>query len=242
MKFETARVRVLRRSVVPPADLIESNPFEDPEFTFEVIAWPPGEIDGGLLPHNGDQITLPGHETPFRVCDRTLHWPPPTSAEARRGEVRVDLIVEPMPDSPVKSPFGRPGEDAIRANGRWLEGEVVYFESRKTYSQHDLIPIHFRIDGMGTFSWNVLRNFQVAQMFPDMTGLNSGTDDGFAVPAEVFARLSLGQRFEVLVGPGRIAGLEIREVRPLPEPDLEDEPSRRAEQAAAPNEVRGGEV
>lgn len=222
MKFESARVCVLRRTQVPPADLIESNPFEDPEFTYEVIAWPPGEVDGGLLPHNGDLLTLPGHDTPFRVCDRTLHWPPPTSPEGRRGEIRVDLIVEPVPESGVKSPFGRPGEEEIRLDGRWLEGEVRYFESHKTSTEKDRIHIRFGIDGVGFLAWYLVRNFQAAQMFPDMTGLNSGTEDGFVVPAEIFARLSLGQRFECLVGPDSTGRTAIRDVRPLTAPETKE--------------------
>jgi hypothetical protein len=224
MKFETARVCVLRR--VPSPQSIELLDLDNPtllpttldlppEFTFEVIAWPPGEIDGGLLPHNGDQITLPGHETPFRVCDRTLHWPPPTSPEARRGEVRVDLVVEPMPDSPTKSPFGRPGEESVRLDGRWLEGEVRYFEARKTRGGgNDVVVVQLSIDGVGTLAWYLTRNFQAAGMFPDMTGLNSGTDDGHVIPAEIFAHLALGQRFECLVGPGATGRTEIRDVRP----------------------------
>jgi hypothetical protein len=229
MKFETARVCVLQRSCREPElpEWVEaametataSLPIEiqaHPEFTFEVIAWPPGEIDGGLLPHNGDQITLPGHETPFRVCDRTLHWPPPTSPEARRGEVRVDLIVEPMPaSSSARTPFGRPGEESVRLDGRWLEGEVRYFEARKTRGGgNDVVVVQLSIDGVGTLAWYLTRNFQAAGMFPDMTGLNSGTDDGHVIPAEIFAHLTLGQRFECLVGPGATGRTEIRDVRP----------------------------
>ncbi len=214
MKFETARVCVLRRTQVPPADLIESNPFEDPEFSYEVVAWPPGEIDGGLLPQVGDQLTLPGYAQPFRVVERALHWPAPSSSEAREGSVQVNLAVEEVAErsSFNGSPFGRPGEQAIRTEGRWLPGEVRHFESQKTLAGNDAVSVQFAIDGVGALAWFVTRNWHAAFLFPDQARPLAALDP--IIPREVVSRLALGQRFEVLVGPGYGGRTAIRDVRP----------------------------
>ena len=235
MKFETARVCVQRRVPQPPevpewVDEAMAHPTLPvtvemaPTYEFEVVAWPPGEVDGGLLPHNGDILTLPGHETPFRVIDRAFHWPPPTSPEARRGEIRVDLVVEDV-ETNLRTPFGRPGAAQIQEDGRWLEGEVTYFEARKTKANRNSVHVQFRVDGVGHLGWLMVRNFQVAQLFPTMTGLNSGDEEGFLIPAEVFARLSLGQRFDLRVGPDQFGHTAIREVRPQRELQPGEEPN-----------------
>lgn len=57
MKFETARVCVLRRAAVqlPLPPWVEEEPTLpveiEPQFEYryEVVAWPPGAVDGGIL-------------------------------------------------------------------------------------------------------------------------------------------------------------------------------------------------
>lgn len=223
MKFETARICVLRRSQKLPDDLIESNPFEEPTYEFEVVAWPPGEVDGGLLPHNGDQLTLPGYDAPFRVVDRTLHWPPPTSAEARRGEIRVDLIVEPEPDSPTKSPFGRPGTE----NGgdrRWVSARIQGFETRDSAEKdadgnprRQYTRVMFDVTGVGLLVYYAAFVWQVQALFPGaMADLGP---QGIADHGTFRAMLQEARNrpFEVEVGPQtfrEVERLRIFDARP----------------------------
>lgn len=240
--FESARVCVQRR--VPRVPQMELHNLDDirvlpvtvdlpVEFDYEVVAWPPGTVDGGLLPHNGDILTLPGYETPFRVIDRALHWPPPTSPEARRGEIRVDLIVEEA-ETQIQSPFGRPGAEQIQAEGRWLAGTVARFETRNSREldeqgrpRRQFMSIAFDIPGVGRLSYFVTFAWQASAMFP-------GHDWGqhHRAPADQAALaycLRLGQEFEVNVAPDQLstgAGrLSIQAVRPPQRLEPGEEPN-----------------
>lgn len=241
--FESARVCVQRRTPRPPeipewAERAANDsvfPAEinvGPEFDYEVVAWPPGTVDGGLLPRIGDVLTLPGYDQPFRVVDRALHWPAPSTAEARRGEVRVDLIVqEEQAAWAATHKFGRPGEAEIRTEGRWLEGTLARFETRDSRKlDNDGRPLHrymslgFDIPGVGRLPAYIAVVWQVRAMFP---GAEPGRhDQDRADQAELTANLALGQRFEVNVVPdqdSRSQGrLMIREVRALRRPEPAD--------------------
>lgn len=259
MKFETARVCVQRR-VPRPAEVPEwadeamAHPTLPltvemaPTFTYEVVAWPPGEVDGGLLPQTGDVLTLPGYQGPFRIVDRALHWPAPTSAEAQRGEIRVDLIVEEEQAAWAASQPGRPGEAQIRREGRWLEGTVAGFQVRDSRKRdengrphHRFMSIAFDIPGVGRLSHFVAYACQVREMFgpeaerdlPDHEYADFGT-------LAVFLRERT--RFEVNVAPDSADRLSIRAVRPLRELEPGEEPNTWADEAQEVTDEAWGQI
>ena len=261
MKFETARVCVQRRVPVPPeipewAEQAMQNPAIPvtvemrPTYEFEVVAWPPGEVEGGLLPHNGDILTLPGFETPFRVIDRALHWPPPTSPEAARGEIRVDLIVEEA-ETNLRTPFDRPGAEQIRAEGRWLQGTVAQFQtrdSRKLDEQgrpaHRYMSIAFDIPGVGRLHSFVTFAWQAQAMFP---GHDWGQkSQAYVDQAALTYCLRIGQEFEVNVAPDQLSAgagrLSIQAVRPLQRLEPGEEPNTWAAEANEVTDNLWGEV
>lgn len=260
MKFETARVCVQRRVPVPRQIRLEPDPAAQtiapvtidlpPIYEFEVVAWPPGEVDGGLLPHNGDILTLPGHDQPFRVIDRAFHWPPPTSPEARRGEIRVDLVVEEA-ETNLQTPFDRPGAAQIREDGRWLVGTVARFETRNSRElngdglpRRQFMSIAFDIPGVGRLSHFVTFAWQASAMFP-------GHDWGqhHQAPADQAALtycLRLGQEFEVNVAPDQLSAgagrLIIQAVRPPQRLEPGEEPNTWAAEAQEVTDNLWGEV
>jgi hypothetical protein len=228
MKFETARVCVQQRV---PMNAIPQFPDEPPTYEYEVVAWPPGEVNGGLLPQIGDVLTLPGYQTPFRVIDRALHWPAPTSAEAQRGELRCDLIVEQEQAAWAASRPGRPGEAELRTEGRWLEGRVVRFEtrdSRKIDAQgrpaHRFMSIAFDVPGVGRLNHFVARAWQVREMFGPETMRNL-PDQEYADFGTLAMLLHERTRFEVNVAPDAAGRLSIREVRPSRPLESGEEPN-----------------
>lgn len=206
------------------------------EFDYEVVAWPPGTVDGGLLPQVGDEITLPGYETPFRVVERALHWPAPSTAEARAGELQVNLAVEAMGATAVNSPpWGRPGESAIREEGRWLEGTVAGFQIRDSRKRDDAgRPVHrfmsigFDIAGIGRLHHFVTWAWQVRAMFGPET-MADLPDQGYADFGTLAMFLEERTQFEVNVVPDQFGGgagrLTIRDVRPLRQPESGEEPN-----------------
>lgn len=240
--FESARVCVQRRFPKPVhlelwAEQAMQNPEipvvieAAPEFHYEVVAWPPGTVDGGLLPQIGDVLTLPGYDGPFRVIDRALHWPAPTTPEARRGEIRVDLIVQEEQAVWAASRPGRPGEAELRTEGRWLEGTVAQFQTRDSRKldlegrpAHQFMSIAFDIPGVGRLHHYVTFAWQARAMFP---GAEWGQHPQAPVDqAALTSCLRIGQEFEVNVIPESFqpgtARLHIREVRPPRKPEPED--------------------
>lgn len=230
MKFETARVCVLRRTAIPRT--LEVHPAQPggepqqvnlrPEFEYEVVAWPPGTVDGGLLPRVGDEITLPGYETPFRVVERALHWPAPSTTEARAGELQVNLAVEAVGATAVNSPpWGRPGERQIAEDGRWLEGTVANFQIRDSRKRDDAgRPVHrfmsigFDIPGVGCLHHFVTWAWQVRAMFGPET-MADLPDQEYADFGTLALLLQERTRFEVNVVPDQFGGrITIRDVRP----------------------------
>lgn len=243
MKFETARVCVLRRAAVqlPLPPWVEEGmenptlPVEiEPQFEYrcEVVAWPPGAVDGGLLPQVGDEITLPGYATPFRVVERVLHWPAPSTREARLGELQVNLAVEEAESRLLNErPWGRPGT-ADGGDRRWLEAEVVSFETmRSPATDREYMSIGFLVEGVGILTHRVSTVWQAARLLGSVRGDYStrGTDP--ADQAELTASLAPGQHYEVEVGPHTWKGVErlaIFDARPLREP-ADDEALARGE-------------
>lgn len=229
MRFETARVCVQRRTPRPTS--LELHNLDDPsqppqtlnlppEFSYEVVAWPPGEVAGPLLPQIGDCLTLPGYDSPFRVVDRALHWPAPTTPEARRGEIRVDLIVEPEQAAWAASKPGRPGEQSIREEGRWLRGRVRQFDVREARVRKDAagrplryVAVLFDIPGVGPLHYWLSHTWQAAAMFPG-TRFEEGASGDRIDPAWASAQLARGQEFEVRVSPGWRDQLQVVEARP----------------------------
>ena len=230
--FEKARVCVLRRTAVPRT--VEVRPAElgadpqtvnlRPEFEYEVVAWPPGTVDGGMLPQVGDEITLPGYGEPFRVVERVLHWPAPSTREARMGELQVNLAVEAVGANSLNSPpWGRPGEKAIREEGRWLLGRVASFEPRTSFGGTQYVRVDFAIDGVGTLCRQIMRNWQALEMFPGWAGFQNQPSQDVASQGALLQCLRVGQEFEVRVAPSDLPSdngrLEIWEVRPPKRPE-----------------------
>lgn len=256
MKFETARVCVQRR-VPQPIEHLDPNeetypplPAEHrpaPQFTYEVVAWPPGAVNGGLLPQVGDEITLPGYETPFRVVERALHWPAPTTPEARRGELQVNLAVEPVPVTSVNAPpWGRPGEQAIREEGRWLQARVASYEARTSFGGTDYVRVDFAIDGVGQISRQIMRNWQALEMFPGWADFQNSPSHEGVRQSDLTQCLRIGQEFEVRVAPSDLPSknghLEIWEVRPLRKPESEDFANTWANEAQEVTDQAWGEI
>lgn len=214
------------------------------EYQYEVVAWPPGTVDGGMLPQVGDEITLPGYGEPFRVVERTLHWPAPSTREARLGELQVNLAVEAVGANALNSPpWGRPGTD----NGndrRWLEAEIVSFETMKSrVTDREYLAIRFSIDGVGILIYRVTFVWQALRLLGTVQGNQHPQD--LADQAELTANLAPGQRFEVEVGPREWKGverLEIHGVRRPSQPEPEDEPNRWAAEANEVTDTAWGQL
>lgn len=232
MRFETARVCVLRRTEVAP-EAIDPNEYTypplppehrpEPDFEYEVVAWPPGTVDGGLLPQVGDEITLPGYEQPFRVVERVLHWPAPSTPEARLGELQVNLAVEEAESRLLNErPWGRPGEQEIREEGRWLRGRVAQFETRDSRELDERglprtrwMSIAFDIPGVGRLHHFVTWAWQVRAMFGPGTMADIGDQD-FADFGTLGMLLQERTEFEVRVVPDQFGSrLTIQGARPL---------------------------
>lgn len=258
--FEKARVCVLRRTIRPPQlepwaeEALRNGEIPvalevEPEFEYEVVAWPPGTVDGGMLPQVGDEISLPGYETPFRVVERALHWPAPSSTEGRMGELQVNLAVEAVGANSLNSPpWGRPGEKAIREEGRWLLGRVASFEPRTSFGGTQYVRVDFAIDGVGTLSRQIVRNWQALEMFPDWAGFQNGPSHQEVSQNGLMQCLRTGQEFEVRVAPSDLPSdngrLQIWEVRPPKRPESADlEPwANEANEITTSNSVRGGQL
>lgn len=229
MKFETARVRVMR--ALPQEQTLELHNLDDPQqppqrlelppaFEYEVVAWPPGEIDGNLLPQTGDQLTLPGYDLPFRVRDRVIHWPAPSSPEAARGEVAVDLLVDRAQAEWTRPPWERPGAD----DDKWFAAQVVHFETRPLrhaeQAGRQFMRVMFRLETQAFGQLPLPRLVRTCGAAAEMFPTQFGSEPPYRTvdQARLAAQLRLGQRFEVRLDRGWKDRVEIFEVRPVPGP------------------------
>lgn len=130
-RFDTARIRVLRRTE-QPADLPEwaeqamAHPTmpvrieAEPTHTYDVLAWPPGDVASPLLPQLGDELRLPGHSQRLRVEQRALTWPRPGTGDYTAGRLQCDLVV-----TEASAEAGEPAPDAEAEDGRWHPARLV---------------------------------------------------------------------------------------------------------------------
>lgn len=112
-RFDTARIRVLRRTAQPRQMELHNldDPGEpptrvdlEPTHTYDVLAWPPGDVASPLLPQTGDELRLPGHPRRLRVEQRTLAWPRPGTEAYTAGRLACDLVVAEAADDAEAAP------------------------------------------------------------------------------------------------------------------------------------------
>lgn len=128
LRFDTARIRILRRTAHPRQVELRNltHPDElprivdlEPTHTYDVLAWPPGDVASPLLPQLGDELRLPGHSRRLRVEARTLTWPRPGTEAYTAGRLQCDLVVTEAGAEAAPEP------DAEAEDGRWHPARLV---------------------------------------------------------------------------------------------------------------------